>query len=99
MDSRARNFSELMAALASEAPHAVVLDWFRRLELATNDYRLAHGITARDFETFLNADPLAGPSAVSSYRRLRALRNEVAHRPTSLTEEQAVLFAGEALIL
>jgi len=95
----AQNFDELMAALASESPHAVVLDWFRRLNLTSKDYKLAHGIRSKDFDASLRADQLVGPCNADAYQRLRALRNQVAHTEMHVTSQTAVLFAGQALCL
>ena len=34
----ATNFDEYVSAMVEESPHAVVLDWYRRLELAIQAY-------------------------------------------------------------
>jgi hypothetical protein len=98
----ATNFEEFVALIAEEAPHAVVLDWYRRLELMLRDYLASGGfryIDGRHAENVAKADSLLGEEVATSIGQLRALRNRVAHTSQPLTPAEAIDFARRSLTL
>jgi hypothetical protein len=98
----ATNFDELVSAIAEEAPHAVVLDWYRRLELAIRAYLATRGLEFRDgptAERIIAADPLLGPDAATSIAELRKVRNALTHGWEPYTTAEAMAFAREAFRL
>ena len=98
----ATNFEQFVIPLAEEAPHAVVLDWYRRLELAIRDYLTSRRIRYRTgpaAEDLFLRDPFLGPGVAASVGELRLFRNRIAHEPQSLTPIEAVTFARESLSL
>jgi hypothetical protein len=98
----ALNFDELVVPMADEAPHAVVLDWYRRLELAIGDYLASRHFshrTGRAAENVLAADVLLGEEVATAIAALREIRNRVAHGPHPISASEAVTFAREALSL
>lgn len=98
----ATNFEDFVQSIAEEAPHAVILDWYRRLELMIRDYVASRGIRYRNAmhaEAVVQADILLGTAVAEAAARLRHFRNEVAHTPNVVTSVQAVAFARESLAL
>jgi hypothetical protein len=47
MHQLATTFEEYVQILAIESPHALILDWWRRLEVAINEYFEVHGVAVR----------------------------------------------------
>jgi len=98
----ATNFEEFVLPMAEEAPHAVVLDWYRRLELMIRDYVVSRHLSYRngaEAEHVIANDRLLGTDVATSIQRLRLLRNQVAHRSRALDSSEAVAFARESLDL
>jgi hypothetical protein len=100
----AKTFSEYVDLLATNSPHATVLDWWRRLEMAAQvRFESVHGARFRravEAERLIARLDYLGPEAASTYRRMRLVRNEVSHAERCpLTREEAILFAQEAFRL
>ena len=96
----ATNFDELVVPMAWEAPHAVLLDWYRRLELSMHAYLASRGRKFRNgpkTEAVIAADPLLGAEVADRCRALRELRNEHAHEWHTLQPGDAVVAARECL--
>ena len=65
----ATNFEQFLSAIAEEAPHAVVLDWYRRLELTIRAYLATRGLDFEDgpgAERVIAADPFLGADCSAS---------------------------------
>ena len=97
----ATSFSEYVDWIATNCPHAAVLDWWRRLDRALQDYfreNVCRPSGSRaELERFFEARRNFGSSGVDLLRRLRRRRNEVAHEAVgSLSREEAIRFAQEA---
>jgi hypothetical protein len=98
---RVTTFQQHVELLSRLSPHGLVLDWWRRLELALGEYfRAAMGSSrfhAQRCEEQVAKDPRLNPRLAAQLRSLRLQRNATAHEPTALTDEQAAAFAAEAL--
>ena len=98
----ATNFPEFVSIIAEEAPHAVVLDWYRRLELSIRAYSAARGIEFHNgpaAERIIAADPSLGLEAARAIARLRRVRNTHTHEWKPTTPTEAAAFAYEAFRL
>ena len=98
----ATNFEELVAAIAEEAPHALVLDWYRRLELTVRSYLAARGMAYSNgpaAESIIAADPRLGHDVARELSRLRVLRNTHTHGWQALIPLDAVQYARAAFAL
>jgi hypothetical protein len=98
----ATNFDELVILVAEEAPHALVLDWYRRLEQTMRDYQALRGITfsnGRSAERVIAADAQLGPVVAASIAELRATRNRLAHEWEPFAPADAEAFARRAFAL
>ena len=98
----ATNFDEFVMSMAAEAPHAVALDWYRRLELTIKRYITARGHVYRDgraAEEVISADPLLGPSVGATICTLRTFRNALTHEWRQLSPAEAEQFARQAFDL
>ena len=96
------NFEEFLSAVAEEAPHAVVLDWYRRLELTVRAYLATRGLEFQNgpaAERVIAADPLLGPDCAAAIEGLRTVRNAHTHGWEPLTPAEAKVFARGALRL
>jgi hypothetical protein len=99
---RATNFDELVLPMAEEAPHAVVLDWYRRLEMTIRSYLASRGANFRngpDAEQVIAADPLLGAATAEAIAELRTVRNRIAHAWEPFASADSVMFARKALVL
>jgi hypothetical protein len=99
---KARSFDELVIPIAHECPHAVVLDWFRRLEAALTEYAATRARAlgrGRVIDRLLASDELLPANIVWEIASLRALRNEVQHASATVTAGAAIHFARKALWL
>jgi hypothetical protein len=98
----ATNFDEYVSAMVEESPHAVVLDWYRRLELAIQAYladrQIQHAL-GRRAEAVIGRDALLGSSVATKLAELRTVRNAVAHTAHSVSTETAIVFARECFSL
>src|SRR5205085_24957 len=98
----ATNFEEFVHKMAEEAPHSVVLDWYRRLDLAVRDYRKAMRVLTASRErpdSIIARDPLLGSSVASELSALREMRNEVAHVSPPVSSEAAIAYARQCFAL
>src|SRR5260370_24761010 len=85
--SVATNFADFVAFTAANSPHALVMDLWRRLDLALHEYCGVLGIEidrrkrdAREkMEKAVSRDQALGPGVASRIRELRQWRNRVAH--------------------
>ena len=98
----ATNFDELVILVAEEAPHALVLDWYRRLELTLRAYLSARGlnfVSGVNAERVVAEDALLGPAAAATMRELRTIRNKHTHGWEPLAAADSVAFAHRAFAL
>lgn len=102
----ATNFSEYVSWMATNSPHATVLDWWRRLEHTLDDYAAAlpaktPGRKRRSaIETAIGRAPNLGDDVVKLLRQMRKLRNAVAHDAgVYVSRDQAIHYAEQALAL
>jgi len=82
----ATNFSDYVALMAANSPHALVMDLWRRLDLALCEYdralrQVVDLRNRRATEEAVSLDRALGPGFADCIRRLRLLRNQVAHEP------------------
>ena len=95
----ATNFEEFIAVIGDEAPQALVLDWYQRLERSERAYLAAQGIAFNNgpqAERIIAQDQNAGTQLAESVAKLRHTRNEVAHGSITLSADEAKAFAREA---
>jgi hypothetical protein len=96
-----RTFDEMVEVLALNTPHALVLEWWRRLERAIEYYFQARGLPQRrpaEAEHAIRADPQLGPAVADQLRELRRKRNAIAHQETRLVpSEEAAAYAAACL--
>jgi hypothetical protein len=90
--------------LAPNNPHALILDWWRRLERAIDYYFVAYygrrRPTVIEYLEVFEADPQIGAAAASEIDRMRLRRNEIAHGTDNpLSPAEAAAFAERALDL
>lgn len=98
----ATNFEEYIFKMAEEAPHAVVLDWYRRLELMVRSYLESRAIHCRSgyaAEGVIARDALLGRNVATAIANLRTVRNGVAHTGDSVSFDTAVAFARDCFSL
>ncbi len=96
-----RTFEEMASVLALNTPHALVLDWWRRLDRGIDDYFRGRGLqrpsSRAGVERALEADPQLGPEVAAQIRVLRRVRNVVAHEETQpISVEEAFGYAESA---
>jgi hypothetical protein len=113
METRyAANFDEYIGWMATNSPHATVLDWGRRIECARNEFiatlhPLPRGAdrwqvlqTAIVTHPGLAHIPRLGHITATILEEMRDLRNRVAHDPrVSISPEQATDYACHAFSL
>ena len=98
----ATTFDQYVAIIATNSPAAIVLDCWRRLDLALGDYGmlLPRPVNAQDrgaIEAAIARDKALGQELAATLRNLRDLRNRVAHEATvQLSSEDATGFARQA---
>jgi len=91
-------FDEYVEILSTESPPALILDWWRRLSLAIDEYLKARGLPLRSKEEALATDPQVGPEVATQIRELRLLRNAIAHEETKhISSDEAAQYAQKAL--
>ena len=98
----ATNFEEFIHKMAEEAPHSVVLDWYRRLDFTVRDYRKAmkaHRKSGDTPESMIARDALLGISVANELTALRTTRNEVAHTALTVSSERAMAYARQCFAL
>ena len=101
MHQPATTFEDYVQIMAIESPHALILDWWSRLELAISEYVEVHGLPVKSSfpskEQALGADPRLGPEIKAQIRELRLIRNKVAHeKRKSLASEDVTQYAQKA---
>jgi hypothetical protein len=100
-----KNFKDYVALMAANSPHALVMDWWRRLDLALREYADAFKPVValrnrRAIEEAVSMDRVLGPGFADCVRRLRLLRNQVAHEPIyHRSSEDAAAYARHAFTL
>lgn len=98
----ARTFDEYVAWMALNAPHATVLDWWRRLEIELAQVAIEKGTSrhpAFRFDALLRADAEFGPAFVDRVVKLRSKRNETAHESSHVNDVEAIAYAREVFEL
>jgi hypothetical protein len=101
----ATTFSEYVNLLAVNSPHALVMDWWRRLDLALHEYdhslrQVVGPRNSRAIEEAVSLDRALGPGISDSIRWLRLLRNQVAHESIyNLSSEDAADYARHVFTL
>lgn len=96
-----KTFAEYVDVVGRNAPHALVLDWGRRLDLALGDYFQSLGekrpITRNQEEKRIADDLQLGPEVAAALSHLRRSRNAVAHKQIVLATSDASAFAEATL--
>ena len=97
----ARTFDEFVDILATNSPHATILEWWRRVDRSIDSYFEEKGIRRPsrwgESESLLAADPKFWLVGVQLIQELRCVRNRVAHDEIGpLSKEQAEGFARSA---
>src|SRR6266446_6618035 len=104
----ATNFDDFVAFTAANSPHALVMDLWRRLDLALHEYCGALGIEvdrrkrhAREqMEKAVSRDQALGPGVASRIRELREWRNRVVHEAIcGLSSQDATAYAQQVFSL
>ena len=101
----ATTFDQYVAIIAANSPTATVLDCWRRLDLALQDYGmlLPTPVDAQDrdmIEAAIARDKALGQELAANLRNLRHIRNRVAHESSvQLSSEDATSFARQTFAL
>src|SRR5256714_11652976 len=98
----ATNFEEFVHKMAEEAPHSVVLDWYRRLDWTVRGYgntTRVHREPREGAELMIARDPLLGGGVANELAALRTLRNEVAHTALAVSSETAITYAHQCFAM
>ena len=101
MHQLAMTFEKYVQILAIESPHALILDWWGRLEIAINEYFEVYGMAVRssvpEKEQGMGDDPRLGREITTQLRELRLIRNKVAHEKRKpLSVDDATKYAHKA---
>ena len=100
-DLNFKTFAEYVDVVCRNAPHALVLDWWRRVDRALVDYFHSLGEkrppNRHEEERRVATDPRLGPQVASALSKLRRTRNTVAHESTMLAAADAAAYAQAAL--
>ena len=101
MHQPASTFEDYVQIMVIESPHALILDWWSRLELAIKEYFEVHGMAVKSStpsrDQALGADPMLGLGITAQIRELRLIRNKVAHEKRKpLSGADAVQYARKA---
>jgi len=78
----AKTFTEYVDWIATNSPHATLLDWWRRLDLTLTEYAACRGLPAQArglLEDAISQDPQLGREIAATLRWLRQRRNVAAH--------------------
>jgi hypothetical protein len=95
-----RTFEEMASVLATNTPHALILDWWRRLDRAIDEYFSICKVHRKSWMPVLADDPHVGHEAVDQITALSQLRNAIAHRKTKpISPDEAAQYAQKALDL
>lgn len=99
----ATSFEEYVDIIATESPHAAIMDWARRLNLAIDHYFKELGErrgSANEVERRIASDQKLGPDVAAKLRELRRTRNAVAHEDVGpLSREEAIRYAEDVFRL
>jgi hypothetical protein len=96
------NFEDFVTLMAEEAPHALVLDWYRRLELTVRAYLASRGlefVNGPAAERVISQDTQLGPAASTTMAELRTIRNKLTHGWEPLGQADAITFTRRAFAL
>jgi hypothetical protein len=100
MHRYATTFEEHVQIMTIESPHALILEWGRRLDQALQNYQKLFGLRKRSWEDFMEAlrtDPLVGQEVAAQIIGLRSQRNAVAHEKTMpISPDDAAQYAHKA---
>jgi len=92
-----RTFEEMVSVLAVNNPHALILEWWRRLEGAIDEYCSIRRSGRKSWMSVLADDLHVGQEVVDQITALRRLRNETAHRKTRpISADEAAQYAQKA---
>lgn len=99
-----RTFGEMVSVLAHNTPHALILDWWRRLDRAIDYYFGVRGIRRPSSIVFVNevlaSDARVGSKVTAQVTELRRVRNVVAHEDTKpISPDEAARYAQKSLEL
>lgn len=94
----ATNFNDYVSLMSVNAPHALVMDWWRRLDLTLREYAatLGHVVRNRERRPIDAVVPLNDAALTTCIRGLRRQRNRVTHESVYLSSEDAAAYAREA---
>lgn len=101
----ARNFNEYVAVMEVNSPHGLIMDSWRRVNLALREYAAAlgtilAGANTQAIEEAVSLDYSLGPGIADCVRRLRLLRNQITHEPIyHHPSEEAIGYARDAFAL
>lgn len=97
----AKTFNDHVALMSVNSPHALVMDWWRRLDLTLHEYAAALGqvVRSRDRRPIEEAVSLNDAALATCIRRLRQRRNRVTHKSCYVSSEDAAAYAQEAFSL
>lgn len=95
----ATNFNDYVTVMSVNAPHALVMDWWRRLDLTLHEYAVALGqvVRSRDRRAIEKAVSLNDAALTTRIRGLRHRRNQVTHKSYYLSSEDAAAYAREVI--
>lgn len=92
-------FNDYVALMSVNSPHALVMDWWRRLDLTLHEYAAAHGqvVPSRRRRPIEEVVPLNDSALTTCIRGLRRRRNHVAHESVyNLSSEDAAAYARDS---
>ncbi len=96
-----RTFAKYVGVVGRATPHALVIDWWRRVDLTLVDYFHSFGEkrppSRHEEERRIATDPRLGPEVASALSKLRRTRNTIAHEQTMLAAADAAAYAETAL--
>ena len=95
-------FDQMVTVLARNTPHALIQDWWSRLEGVIRTYCVKRGAKrhlpiSTLISNHLVHHPAASPDLLQELHLMRALRNHIAHgEAPALTAEEATTYAYRA---
>jgi len=92
-----RTFEEMVSVLAVNNPHALILEWWRRLDRAIDEYCSIRKLRRKSWMSVLADDPHVEQEVVDQINALRLLRNAIAHKKTKhISPDEAAKYAQKA---
>lgn len=92
-----------LALMAAEAPHALIQDWWRRLECVLGGYADARSIERPqktwEYESLVSEDDRLGHTFAVSLKHLRDRRNRITHGRFQAVSSGEAIFAQKAFKL